>query len=36
VRQALRFFAVNTADFFDVAGHFLDVLLQFIFIRVAE
>ena len=35
VREALRFFSVDADDFFDVAGKFFDVALQFIFVRVA-
>ncbi len=36
VGEALRFFAMDADDFFDVAGKLFDVALQFIFVRVAE
>lgn len=35
VGEALRLFAVDADDLFDVAGKFFDVALQFIFVRVA-
>ena len=33
--EALRFFAMDADDFLDVAGNFFDVILQFIFVRMA-
>ena len=33
--QALRFFAVDAEDLFEVAGHFLNVAPQFVFVGMA-